>query len=127
MRKGLALAALLVLGLAVSGALAAALTAEEAKKEFQAKGCTGCHNGAVAPDFEGVIKKIKEWAAKYGSLDEAVAAESGSFSMPQYKNAKSWDQLINAMPGITPELKQFFEQVFQQAKGGGAAGGRRRL
>ena len=122
MRRSLALAAVLAITLVLAGSVAAALSMEEAKKEFQAKGCTGCHNGAVAPDFDGVVKKLQEWAKKYGSLDEAVAAEAKNFKMPQYQSAKTWDQLIGAMPGITPELKEFFTQVFEQAKGGGAGG-----
>ena len=114
--------ALLVAGVLVAILLAgaaAALTESQAKQEFQAKGCTNCHNGALAPTFEGVIKKLQEWAKKYNSLDEAVKAEAKNFKM--FRNAQSWDQLMNMMPGMTPELKQFFEQVFQQAKGG--AGG----
>jgi cytochrome c551/c552 len=117
---GLAVVVALVALVAVAG-VAAALTMQEAEKEFKAKGCTGCHNGAMAPDFQGTVKKIEEWAKKYGSLDEAVAAEAKNFKM--YSNAKTWDQLISAMPGITPELRQFFEQIFEQAKSGGAGAG----
>lgn len=111
-----ALAVLAVLALILAAGAAAAMTVDQAKQEFQAKGCTSCHNGALAPTFDGVIKKIQEWAKKYNSLDEAVKAESKNFKM--FQNAQSWDQLMSEMPGMTPELKQFFEQVFQQAKGG---------
>ncbi|NOZ88900.1 MAG: hypothetical protein GXO15_03150 [Crenarchaeota archaeon] len=114
------LAALALLAVALLSASAAALTMEEAKQLFQQRGCTSCHNGNLAPDFEGTVKKMQEWAQKYGSLDEAVKAEAKNFKM--YQNSQSWDQLINAMPGITPELRQFFEQVFEQAKGGAAGG-----
>ncbi len=120
MRRSLALAAVLAIALILAGSIAAALSMEEAKKEFQAKGCTGCHNGALAPGFGGTVKKVQEWAKKYNSLDEAVAAEAKNFKMPQFQNAKTWDELMNAMPGITPELKEFFTQVFEQAKSGGA-------
>jgi len=116
---GLAAAALIV-SLIVLAGVAAALTAQEAEKEFKAKGCTGCHSGGLAPTFQGTVKKIEEWAKKYGSLDEAVAAESKNFKM--FKGVKTWDELMSKMPGITPEFKQFFEQVFEQAKKGGAGG-----
>ncbi len=117
---GFAAVAALVALIAIAGA-AAALTMQEAEKEFKAKGCTGCHNGALAPDFQGTVKLIEEWAQKYGSLDEAVAAESKNFKM--FQGVKTWDELMAKMPGITPELKQFFEQVFEQAKKGAAGAG----
>jgi len=116
---GLAVVAALVALVAVAG-IAAALTMQEAEKEFKAKGCTSCHNGGLAPDFQGTVKKIEEWAKKYNSLDEAVAAEAKNFKM--FQDAKTWDELMAKMPGTTPELKQFFEQVFEQAKGGAAGG-----
>ena len=97
---------------------AAALSTEEARQEFQTK-CASCHNGAVAPDFEGVVAVIEEWASKYASLDEAVATEAPNFNM--FNNAKTWDELMSMKPGITPGLKAYFESVFEQAKG--AAGG----
>ncbi|ABM81219.1 hypothetical protein [Hyperthermus butylicus] len=108
------LTAVLVLALASIGA--AALSAEEAEKLFQSSGCTGCHNGVVAPDFQGTIAVIREWASKYETLDEAVAAEAPNFKM--FNNAKSWDELMSSMPGITPELKDYFARVFEEAKTG---------
>lgn len=116
MRTGVSLAVVLSVLVAVSilSIAAAALSTEEAKQEFQAK-CVSCHNGAMAPDFEGTVAVIKEWASKYASLDEAVAAEAPNFKM--FNNAKTWDQLMSMMPGITPELKAYFESVFNEAKG----------
>jgi cytochrome c551/c552 len=106
----------------LAAGVAAALTEQQAEQLFKQKGCTGCHNGGLAPDFKGTIKKIQEWAKKYKSLDEAVAAESKNFKM--FQGTKTWKELMAKMPGITPELEQFFAQVFEQAKGGaGGAGG----
>ncbi|RUM47397.1 MAG: hypothetical protein DSY37_02475 [Hyperthermus sp.] len=126
MRRGVSLVAIgaFILAVVAAGALALALSESEAQKEFQAKGCVGCHNGQIAPDFKGVIAKLKSWATKYASLDEAVASEASSFSMPQFKTAKNWNDLMSKMPGITDELKKFFEQVYAKAKGaGGKAAG----
>lgn len=117
---GLAVVAALVALVAVAG-VAAALSEQQAEQLFKQKGCTGCHNGGLAPDFKGTIAKMQEWAKKYKSLDEAVAAESKNFKM--YQGVKTWKELMSKMPGITPELEQFFAQVFEQAKSGGAAGG----
>ncbi|ALL00535.1 hypothetical protein Pyrde_0485 [Pyrodictium delaneyi] len=119
MRVSLAIVMFAILATVGLVSVAAALTTDEAKQLFQSKGCTGCHNGAMAPDFEGTVAVIKEWASKYASLDEAVAAEAPNFKM--FNNAKTWDELMNAMPGITPELKDYFAKVFEEAKSGGAA------
>ncbi len=94
----------------------AVLSEQEARKEFEAKACTSCHNNNIAPDFDGTVAKLVEWAKKYNTLDEAVAAEAKTFKM--FSNAKTWNQLMNMMPGITPELKEFFENIFEQAKKG---------
>jgi len=119
MRVSLAIVMLVILATVGLVSVAAALTTDEAKQLFRSKGCTSCHNGVMAPDFEGTVALIKEWASKYASLDEAVAAEAPNFKM--FSNAKTWDELMNAMPGITPEFKDYFARVFEEAKSGGAA------
>ncbi len=118
MRASALLVAGVLVAILLAGAASAAMSMEQAKKAFEAKGCTGCHNGGLAPTFEGTVKKIQEWAKKYNSLDEAVKAEAKNFKM--FQNAQSWDQLMNMM-NVPGGLRKFFEQVFQQAKGG--AGG----
>ncbi len=121
MRRGYlgAAAVLAVIALVGAAAAAYALSMQQAEQMFKQHGCTNCHNGGLAPDFQGTVKTIEEWAKKYKSLDAAVAAESKNFKM--FKGVKTWNQLMSQMPGITPELKQFFEQVFEQAKKGGTA------
>jgi cytochrome c551/c552 len=109
-----ALVAVAVTALVLLVGMASALTMDEARRLFEQLGCTGCHNNVVAPDFEGTIAKLRSWAAKYASLDEAVASEAKTFKM--FQQAKSWDELVKLMPGMTPELKEFFERVFEEAR-----------
>ncbi len=90
------------------------LSEDEARKLFSEAGCTSCHNNVLAPDFDGVIAKLREWALKYESLDEAVATEAANFKM--FNNVKSWDELMKSMPGVTPELNNYFIAIFEEAK-----------
>ncbi|WP_167827849.1 c-type cytochrome [Pyrolobus fumarii] len=98
----------------------AGVTESEAKQVFEKAGCATCHN-APGNNFDSIVEKIRSWAEKYGSLDEAVASE--------YPQAKSYDELMQQMkqytPGISDKdyqlLYQFFKQVFEEAKGGQAA------
>ncbi len=104
-------------------AAAPSISPEEAKKAF--KPCESCHNGAVAPTFDQIVKMFQEWAKKYPSLDEAVKAESKHFRAPAHAY-NSYKELMEGMKAFTPSigskdfelLYNFFEQVFQQAKGG---------
>ncbi|MCE4598964.1 MAG: hypothetical protein F7C81_02045 [Desulfurococcales archaeon] len=107
---------IIILGLAGLGytIIYASISEDQARQLFESSGCTGCHNGGIAPDFAGTIEKIKTWASKYNTLDEAVASEAPSFSM--FNNVKTWDELMNSMPGITPELTDFFTNIFTQSK-----------
>ena len=115
---GLAVIAVIVLGIGIASSQAA--NEAKLKQVFQAH-CSSCHNGQMAPTFDGVVAKIKEWAKKYKTLDEAVAHE--------YKfsgGAKSYDQMMQQMkrfsPGISDQdfkvLYNYFKQVFEEAKGG---------
>ncbi len=114
---------LLVLGLVVLGLAAATLSAQtseaEAKQVFENVGCNVCHNGGQAPDWDGTLQKIREWASKYSTLDEAVQAEY-TFS----GGAASFDELMVQMHQFTPAatdqdiqlLTDFFKAVFQEAQ-----------
>ncbi len=91
------------------------------------KYCGACHRGRLAPDWQGTIDKIREWASKYDSLDEAVRAEYEF----RGKKANSYDEMMEQMkqfsPGISEEdfqkLHEFFKNVFLEAKGGAPATG----
>ncbi|KSW11689.1 hypothetical protein CF15_02405 [Pyrodictium occultum] len=121
MRRAIPLAlavAVILIGVASPVFAAGVLSDQQAKQEFASKGCSSCHNGGLAPTFEGVVKKIREWASTYPSLDKAVESEAPHFKM--FQNAKTWDQLMSMKPGMTPELKAYFEHVFNSARGAGA-------
>jgi cytochrome c551/c552 len=125
-RLGLLIASLLITLIVAVGMLAASaaqVSEEKARQIFVSKGCKACHNGKVAPSFDDTVKKIREWASKYSSLDDAVRAE--------YKymgGAKSYDEMMRQMKKFTPQISDqefkllydFFKQVFEQAKGGTA-------
>ena len=115
---GLAVIAVIVLGIGIASSQAA--NEAKLKQVFQAH-CSSCHNGQMAPTFDGVVAKMKEWAKKYKTLDEAVAHE--------YKfsgGAKSYDQMMQQMKnfaaGISDQdfkaLYDYFKQVFEEARGG---------
>ncbi len=115
---GIALIALVAMSLLL---VSAASSEEELQGVFK-KYCGACHRGRLAPDWTGTIEKIREWASKYNSLDEAVRAEY-SF---RGKKANSYDEMMQQMkqfsPGISDEdfqkLYDFFKNVFVEAKGG---------
>lgn len=85
---------------------------QQAYQAFVDAGCTSCHNGGYAPDWNGTVQTIIEWAMNYDNIDEAVAAEYGS--------ATTYDELMEQMkaytPGITDEqyqiLYDFFLELF---------------
>ncbi len=116
---------LLVLGLVILGVAAATMSAQtseaEARQVFESVGCTNCHvEGGVAEPWDGTLQKIRSWASKYNTLDEAVQAEY-TFS----GGAASFDELMTQMHQFTPTasdqdiqlLADFFKAVFQEAKG----------
>ena len=116
----LGLMALLILVLGIGMASGQAGNEAKVKQVFQAH-CASCHNGHMAPTFDGVVAKMKEWAKKYNTLDEAVAHE--------YKfsgGAKSYDQMMQQMKGFAGGISEqdyrllynYFKQVFEEAKGG---------
>jgi len=92
---------------------------EEAARIFEEAGCTQCHNGGMAPDFEGTVQVIATWAQYYDDIDEAVRNEYRAFG-----GADSYDEMMQQMkqytPGITEEqfqyLYQFFLEVFEYYK-----------
>lgn len=104
----------------LAGLLAAAEVSEEqARRAFVEAGCTECHDGSTAPDWEGTIQVIVEWAMEYDDIDEAVQNEY-TFA----GGADSYDEMMLVMKeyteGITEEqysiLYQFFLQVFEEAR-----------
>jgi len=92
---------------------------DEAAAIFQEAGCTQCHNGGMAPDFQGTVEVIASWAQYYDTIDEAVRNEYRAFG-----GANSYDEMMQQMrqytPGITDEqfqyLYQFFLEVFEYYK-----------
>jgi len=116
-----------VLSVVVASIVSSYVHAED-EKELQSifrKYCGACHRGRIAPNWDGTIKKIKEWASKYASLDEAARKEYHY----RGKTANSYDELMKYMrefaPGISDEdfkkLYEFFKNVFLEAKGGAAS------
>ena len=115
--------AALVAGLLIITSLIALAEVDEAKARqvFEAR-CASCHNGVSALDFQGTVDKMRSWAAKYASLDEAVRSEYRAFG-----GAESYDQLMQQMKqftvGITDEeyqlLYDYFKQVFEAGRQAG--------
>ncbi len=119
----IALAVILVLTAAASLVEPAraqeALTVDEARQLFQRLGCTSCHNGQTARTFEEAVLFIDGWRGKYGSLDEAVAAEVEYFGGQRFE---SYDAMFNVMAsnvGKTlddPDVRslyEFFKAVYE--------------
>jgi len=87
---------------------------DQAYQAFVDAGCTKCHNGA-APDWNGTVQIIIEWAQTYDNIDDAVYYEYG---------AASYDDMMQEMasytPGITDEqyqiLYNFFLELFNYYK-----------
>ena len=92
---------------------------QEAYQAFLEAGCTECHDGSSAPDWNGTIATIQEWAAMYASIDEAV-----QYEYTFQGGADSYDEMMQAMRDLTGSvtdeqyqlLYNFFLQVFQAAR-----------
>lgn len=75
--------------------------------------------GRTSRALDGTLQKIRSWASKYATLDEAVQAEY-TFS----GGASSFDELMAQMHQFAPTatdqdiqlLTDFFKAVFQEAK-----------
>lgn len=114
------LALVVIVFLVGTSAFAATVSEQKAKEVFEKSGCVACHNGKVAPTFDGTVSKIKEWAAKYETLDEAVQKEYTYMG-----GAKSYDQMMQQMRRFTPTISDedfkllydYFRQVFSESKG----------
>ena len=93
--RGLVITALFALIMIASSFLivSAQPSEEEARQKFESLGCTGCHNGGVAPTWEDVVNIFKEWKTKYGSLDEAVKNEVDFFG----KKFNTYDEMMAEM------------------------------
>ena len=95
------------------------LTVDEARQLFQRLGCTSCHNGQTARTFEEAVLFIDGWRGKYGSLDEAVAAEVEYFGGQRFE---SYDAMFSQMAANTGKtlddpdvmkLYEFFKAVYE--------------
>ncbi len=97
----------------------AQLSEEEAMNKFQALGCTSCHNGQVAADWNKILDLFESWKGKYASLDEAVKAEVEYFGGQKFN---SYDEMMNVMAQNVgrsmddPEFKalyDFFKALYE--------------
>jgi len=106
--------AVLVLGILSSVVYAVAISKQEAENIFN-RHCSVCHNGVTATDFNQLLEKLKNWAAKYPSIDVAIEREYG---------AKNYDMLMEEMKRMTPtisdeefeKLYNFFKSYFEEMK-----------
>jgi len=123
-RAGLLFATLFIaIILATFATVYAQPSEDEAKAKFEALGCTGCHNGGVAPTWDDVVAKFKEWKNKYGSLDDAVKNEVNYFG----QKFNSYDEMMKTMAGNsaagTPDnpdfqvIDQFLRSIFTGGAG----------
>ncbi len=124
-RAGLLFATLFIaIILATFATVNAQPSEEEAKSKFEALGCTGCHNGGVAPTWDDVVAMFKEWKNKYGSLDEAVQNEVNYFG----QKFNTYDEMMSTMAGSsaagTPDNPDFqvIDQYLRSLFEGGATG-----
>ena len=124
-RAGLLFATLFIaIILATFATVNAQPSEEEAKSKFEALGCTGCHNGGVAPTWDDVVTMFKEWKNKYGSLDEAVKNEVNYFG----QKFNTYDEMMSTMAGSsaagTPDNPDFqvIDQYLRSLFEGGATG-----
>ncbi|MEB3860588.1 MAG: hypothetical protein GSR84_00020 [Desulfurococcales archaeon] len=125
-RGGIILLTLFILTLATPALLGVAQpSGEEARQKFEQLGCTGCHNGGVAPAWDDVVALFQEWKTKYGSLDEAVSSEVNYFG----KTFNSYDEMMAEMAKSSaagtidnPDF-QIIYQYLKSIYEGGQAGG----
>lgn len=118
MRALLAIAVLLPFILGVL-AHAGSISEDQAYQAFVKAGCTECHDGSSAPDWEGTVETVRSWAMQYDTIDEAVQNEY-TFAGGADSYAEMMAVMREYSEGITDEqyniLYQFFIQIFQEAK-----------
>jgi len=70
-------AAIVIVALMVFSAMAVSIQAQlsdkQAEDKFKALGCTSCHNGKTADEFDEIAEDIaEEWPEEYKTIDEAA-------------------------------------------------------
>jgi len=92
------IAAVLLLGIAVgfSQLIATAqISEQEAQQLFQQLGCTSCHNGTVAPDWQGTLEIMKKVQTEYGGDIDEFARNVNYFGRTGAFN--DWNELMEVM------------------------------
>ena len=108
-------------------ALSAGLTREEAKNTFTNLGCTGCHNGQTADEFDEILEEIESWAARYSSIDDAIRGEVTYFGGKKFSGLDDLLETMAGNVGKTPDdpgiarLREFFVSEFEKAKAAATA------
>lgn len=74
---------------------AAQVTEEEARQIFEQIGCTSCHNGVVAPDWNGVLEVLSKAQTEYGGDIDALARDINYFGRTGAFN--TWEELMQVM------------------------------
>jgi len=119
--------ALIPLLIAVTALFALASLSEvsegEAKSLFNSLGCTGCHNGAVAPSWDDLVREITEAGARYGG-DLDAYARSIQYTLNPSIKFNSWQDLKKVMaqnvgkqpsdPGVS-KVFEYLESLAAQA------------
>ena len=109
---------MLALSSLASYQLHAQISENEAKQIFESIGCTSCHNGNVADEFDEIVDDMRAWSKKYPTIDDAVANEVTYFGGQKFN---SFDELIAQMAqnvGKTPDdpdikkLETFFRSLW---------------
>ena len=91
-------AAVLILGVAVAFSqlvATAQVSEQEAMQIFQQIGCVSCHNGAVAPDWNGTLEMMQKVQTDYGGDIDAFARDVNYFGRKGAFN--SWNDLMATM------------------------------
>ena len=125
----LLLALLIAIGIAsYYSVVKAELSEEQAEQLFKNLGCTNCHNGQEADEWDEIVEEIEdEWASEFATIDEAASKEVNYHG----QHFDSFDDLMAEMAenvGKEPNdpdiqsLKQFFIDTFNEGKSSGGGG-----
>ena len=107
-------------------AIQAELSDKQAEEKFKALGCTSCHNGKTADEFDEMVEDmVEEWPEEYSSIDEA--AQHVVYELEKGVKFNNFDELMAKMaknvnrdpndPDIVA-LKEFFKSKFEAGKSG---------
>ena len=129
MRPATVAAAAALLAALLIPAIAGAVTEQEAKKAFEAAGCTSCHReGNIGLPWDQMVARLEQARGKYASIDEYVKAEAG----PEVKtklgqDAETWSQLMQIMATLVgkslddpnvAKVDQYLQSLFREGGGG---------